>query len=286
MVVIYEGQYLARAAANDGSITPDMRLIYLEPTIYLEPHLGRPHGRRQARRRLPLHRPGAAQPDHRVRVPDVRYAGFRRLLQEPQRAGSDQPHRRDRATELRGARGDDHAHRRPLQRAGPAALRHRISVQANDPRSTTVTDSSLNIGSAAGAPAAVSGATAPQPDAAASDAAAPSTTTATLTLEPPVRRHRHRPRGRGRRRADRPRRRRQARLDGQELSRRDHDARRPHRRVHAEGPRHREPGRQRHSLVGQRLQSPAPEAGRVDGPDRHQRGVVGLEVAAQPSTAG
>jgi hypothetical protein len=34
MVVIYEGQYLARAAANDGSITPDMRLIYLDPTIY------------------------------------------------------------------------------------------------------------------------------------------------------------------------------------------------------------------------------------------------------------
>jgi hypothetical protein len=34
MVVIYEGQYLARAAANDGSITPEMRLIYLQPTIY------------------------------------------------------------------------------------------------------------------------------------------------------------------------------------------------------------------------------------------------------------
>ena len=34
MVVIYEAQYLARAAANDGSITPDMRLMYLEPTIY------------------------------------------------------------------------------------------------------------------------------------------------------------------------------------------------------------------------------------------------------------
>ena len=48
-----------------------------------------------------------------------------------------------------------------------------------------MTDSSLNIGGAAGAPAAVSGAAAPQPDAAASEAAAPSTTTATLTLEPP-----------------------------------------------------------------------------------------------------
>ena len=34
MVVIYEAQYLARAAKNDGSITPDMRLIYPEPTIY------------------------------------------------------------------------------------------------------------------------------------------------------------------------------------------------------------------------------------------------------------
>ena len=34
MVVIYEAQYLARAAANDGSITPDMRLVYPEPTIY------------------------------------------------------------------------------------------------------------------------------------------------------------------------------------------------------------------------------------------------------------
>jgi len=33
MVMIYEAQYLARAAANDGSITPDMVLMYPEPTI-------------------------------------------------------------------------------------------------------------------------------------------------------------------------------------------------------------------------------------------------------------
>ena len=51
-----------------------------------------------------------------------------------------------------------------------------------------MTDSSLNIGSAAGSPTAVAGLTAPQPDAATAEATAPSasTTTATLTLEPPA----------------------------------------------------------------------------------------------------
>jgi hypothetical protein len=34
LVMIYEAQFLARAAANDGSITPDMVLLYPEPTIY------------------------------------------------------------------------------------------------------------------------------------------------------------------------------------------------------------------------------------------------------------
>jgi hypothetical protein len=33
MVMVYEAQYLARAAANDGSIRPDMVLMYPEPTI-------------------------------------------------------------------------------------------------------------------------------------------------------------------------------------------------------------------------------------------------------------
>ena len=33
MVMIYEAQYLAHAAANDGSIRPDMVLMYPEPTI-------------------------------------------------------------------------------------------------------------------------------------------------------------------------------------------------------------------------------------------------------------
>jgi len=34
MVMIYESQFVARAAANDGSITSDMVLMYPEPTIY------------------------------------------------------------------------------------------------------------------------------------------------------------------------------------------------------------------------------------------------------------
>jgi hypothetical protein len=34
MVMIYESQFVARAAANDGSITSDMTLMYPEPTIY------------------------------------------------------------------------------------------------------------------------------------------------------------------------------------------------------------------------------------------------------------
>ena len=34
MVMIYESQFLARAAAKDGSITPDMVLLYPEPTIF------------------------------------------------------------------------------------------------------------------------------------------------------------------------------------------------------------------------------------------------------------
>jgi hypothetical protein len=34
LVMIYEAQYLARAAANDGSITPQMVLVYPEPTIF------------------------------------------------------------------------------------------------------------------------------------------------------------------------------------------------------------------------------------------------------------
>ena len=33
MVMVYESQFLARAAVNDGSITPDMVLVYPEPTI-------------------------------------------------------------------------------------------------------------------------------------------------------------------------------------------------------------------------------------------------------------
>ncbi|MFI5254918.1 MAG: hypothetical protein ACHQ15_05630 [Candidatus Limnocylindrales bacterium] len=33
MVMIYESQFIQRAAANDGSITPDMELIYPDPTI-------------------------------------------------------------------------------------------------------------------------------------------------------------------------------------------------------------------------------------------------------------
>ena len=34
MVMIYEAQFIARAAANDGSITPDMVLLYPTPTIF------------------------------------------------------------------------------------------------------------------------------------------------------------------------------------------------------------------------------------------------------------
>jgi hypothetical protein len=34
MVMIYESQYITRVAANDGSITPDMELMYPEPTIF------------------------------------------------------------------------------------------------------------------------------------------------------------------------------------------------------------------------------------------------------------
>lgn len=34
MVMIYEAQYVARAAANDGSITKDMILMYPSPTVY------------------------------------------------------------------------------------------------------------------------------------------------------------------------------------------------------------------------------------------------------------
>ncbi len=34
MVMIYESQYVARAAANDGTITANNRLLYPEPTIY------------------------------------------------------------------------------------------------------------------------------------------------------------------------------------------------------------------------------------------------------------
>jgi hypothetical protein len=34
LVMIYESQFIARAAANDGSITPDMVLVYPEPTIF------------------------------------------------------------------------------------------------------------------------------------------------------------------------------------------------------------------------------------------------------------
>ena len=34
MVMIYESQYVARAAANDGSITAQNRILYPEPTIY------------------------------------------------------------------------------------------------------------------------------------------------------------------------------------------------------------------------------------------------------------
>jgi hypothetical protein len=34
LVMIYEAQYLARAAANDGSIRPDMVLLYPSPTVY------------------------------------------------------------------------------------------------------------------------------------------------------------------------------------------------------------------------------------------------------------
>jgi hypothetical protein len=34
MVMIYESQFVARAAANDGSITKDMVLMYPTPTIY------------------------------------------------------------------------------------------------------------------------------------------------------------------------------------------------------------------------------------------------------------
>ncbi len=34
LVMIYESQFIARAAANDGSITPQMVLLYPEPTIY------------------------------------------------------------------------------------------------------------------------------------------------------------------------------------------------------------------------------------------------------------
>jgi hypothetical protein len=34
LVMVYEAQFLARAAANDGSIRPDMVLVYPEPTIF------------------------------------------------------------------------------------------------------------------------------------------------------------------------------------------------------------------------------------------------------------
>ena len=34
LVMIYEAQFIARAAAADGSITPDMVLMYPDPTIF------------------------------------------------------------------------------------------------------------------------------------------------------------------------------------------------------------------------------------------------------------
>jgi hypothetical protein len=34
LVMIYEAQFLHRAAAGDSSITPDMVLLYPEPTLY------------------------------------------------------------------------------------------------------------------------------------------------------------------------------------------------------------------------------------------------------------
>ena len=34
MVMIYESQFIQRAAAADGSITPDMVLMYPDPTIF------------------------------------------------------------------------------------------------------------------------------------------------------------------------------------------------------------------------------------------------------------
>jgi hypothetical protein len=69
MALVYESQYLARAAAGDGSITPDMTLMYPTPTTYAKHTF------------VPLTDPGDAvgrllASDPRLRELAVRY-GFR-----------------------------------------------------------------------------------------------------------------------------------------------------------------------------------------------------------------
>ena len=113
------GQFIARAAANDGSITPDMVLMYPEPTIFSKhTFVGlTPDGIRLGE--FLTDDPEHAHARDRVRLPDDRH---RRASERSSPTTScrvpDQPHRRHRAADLRDPRGDDHA---PRGSSTPAA---------------------------------------------------------------------------------------------------------------------------------------------------------------------
>ena len=139
MVMIYESQFIQRAAAADGSITPDMVLMYPDPTIFSKhTFVGlTPDGIRLGD--FLTNDPEMRDARHRVRVPDDRHRRVHEVRHRPPAGGPGQPHQRHRPADVRDPRGDDHAGSRPvLRRQAGAGDRPALESARSTRRSTAV----------------------------------------------------------------------------------------------------------------------------------------------------
>ena len=97
VVMIYEAQFIAQAARGDGSIQPDMVLMYPTPTIFTK-HVLIPlyRGRRETGRGSD-DRPRAAEAGYRVRVSQRQSGLFSGVHKVARRHAPNSLRRRDRA---------------------------------------------------------------------------------------------------------------------------------------------------------------------------------------------
>ena len=170
MVMVYQSQFLARAAANDGSITPDMELVYPEPTILSKHTFVSLSSVGQRLGQFLNDDPGIRQLATEIgfRTPDTN--AFRTFVERPSADRARHNHRCHRTTNLQIARGDDqHTSRADLRRGRGATgvARRQLRTVTEERRLIPMTQPTFDLSSdapvEATAPAATEPAPAPRP---------------------------------------------------------------------------------------------------------------------------